>query len=208
MTKLFLIIATLMAPFVVAQNNYDVLMQNALQEKDFDALCNKFKEVNKQFPDQWLPNYYLAYHNINNSFLNLKDEDHFKEKLENAQYYIDRAHDLKPDKAELLVLQAKLYLAYVVSNTEKYGRSYAPIITKLNNDAFLLAPNNPRVVLNKAQWEIGMAKYFGSSTKSLCKDLELALNKFQDFKSKGNYAPSWGLDEIKKELSSCKEMSK
>ena len=208
MTKFFLIIAMLLSTLLSAQSDYETLMENALLETKFETLNEKLQIVSEKYPDQWLPNYYLAYYAINNSFLNLKNETVLKEDLKKAQSFLDKAYGIKNDKAELLVLQAKLYLVYVISNNEKYGRSYAPIISKLNNDAFSLAPNNPRVILNKAQWEIGMAKYFGTGTASFCIDLEMALDKYETFVVKEKFAPSWGLDETKKALNSCKEINK
>lgn len=203
MIKLCLFFATFLTTLISAQNNYETYMQNALEHKDYETLTLKLEEVQENYPNEWLPSYYLAFHTINNSFLHLKNEAILKEELIKAQGYLDHAYVGNYNKAELLVLQAKLFLVYVISNSEKYGRTYAPVISKLNSDAYLLAPENPRVVLNKAQWDIGSAKYFGANTEKFCADLQTALKQFEIYKSKEDFAPEWGLDETKQALKDC-----
>jgi hypothetical protein len=204
MTKIFIIIASLITSMLSAQTNYNSQMEEAILDSNYESSTKKFIEISKAYPDKWLPNYYLAYRTINNSLLHLKDETVLKQNLNKAQDYLDHAYKPNHNTGELLVLQAKLYLVYIISNPEKYGRSYLPIITKLNNDAFALAPENPRVLLNKAQWEIGSATYFGSSIVTFCKDLESAISKFETYKADEYYAPEWGLEEAKKALNDCK----
>ncbi len=205
MIRLCLFFATFLTTLMSAQNNYETSMQNALDHKDYETLTLKLENVQENYPNEWLPSYYLAFHTINNSFINLNNEAILNEELIKAQDYLDHAYIGNYNKAELLVLQAKLFLVYVISNSEKYGRTYAPIISKLNNDAYLLEPENPRVILNKAQWEIGSAKYFGTSTEKFCADLQNAIKQFEIYKSKEVFAPEWGLKETKQALKDCNE---
>lgn len=67
-----------------------------------------------------------------------------------------------------------------------------------------LAPNNPRVVASKAEWNIGSAQYFGQDIAPFCKDLKRALELFANFKAETQFHPQWGKDRVEVLLESCK----
>jgi len=75
---------------------------------------------------------------------------------------------------------------------------------ELYKKAFELAPENPRVVLSKAEWDMGSAKYFGQSTEPYCKDVEHSLELFATFKAESAFHPNWGKDRAKEVLKQCK----
>ena len=72
------------------------------------------------------------------------------------------------------------------------------------NKAYKIAPENPRVVYQKASFEIGMAQYFGQDTKPMCAQIEKAIELFTTFKPETVWHPTWGLDRAEAELKKCK----
>jgi hypothetical protein len=84
-----------------------------------------------------------------------------------------------------------------------YGMKYSGKITELYQKAMALSPNNPRVVLGNAEWNMGSARYFGKDTKPYCKDVEKAIELFANFKPESEFAPNWGKAHAKAVLKSC-----
>jgi len=69
-----------------------------------------------------------------------------------------------------------------------------------------LAPNNPRVILSKAEWDIGSATYFNQSVEPYCKDIQRAIDLFATFKPEGEFYPTYGEERAKKIFeTNCKE---
>ncbi len=163
-----------------------------------------FKDLATAHTDNWLPNYYAAQTLITEALINSQNQDLVKQKLVKAQTYLDKAHSLTSKNPEVIIMQAKLYLVYVVSNSAVYGRQYSGLISRLYKDAYAINPNNPRVVLGKAKWEIGAAKYFGNETSTFCADLEKAVKLFDTFKQETNQHPSWGKQDAILAVKNCK----
>ena len=70
--------------------------------------------------------------------------------------------------------------------------------------AYKIAPENPRVVFQKASFEIGLAQYFGQDTKPMCAQIEKSIELFATFKPESALHPSWGLDRAQEEVKACK----
>ena len=66
------------------------------------------------------------------------------------------------------------------------------------------APENPRVVFCKAEFQIGGARYTGIDTKPLCAQIEKAIGLFATFKPETPFSPKWGLDRATTALKNCK----
>ncbi len=186
---------------------YQQGMQKAFQlwqeDKSWDA-ANMFERIGTAEPDNWLPIYYVAQINIINSFSE-KDPAKLKAQLDKAQDFINQATTLSKENAELLVLQAQLYTAWIVFDGQQYGMTYSPKASELYSKALALAPNNPRVILSKAEWDIGGAKYFGQSVEPYCKDIQRAIELFATFKPAGEFYPSYGEKRAKQlQAESCK----
>ena len=71
------------------------------------------------------------------------------------------------------------------------------------NKAYKIAPENPRVVFQKASFEKGMAGYFGQDTKPMCAQIEKSIELFATFKPETSLHPSWGLDRAQAEFKKC-----
>ncbi len=206
MAKLFTALAYFIILSISAQTagTFETQLEQTLALSNMETKTNQLKVLSKDYPKEWLADYYLAQISIKKSMQFIYNAEQLKTSLDEAQSYLDKAYLVDNDEAELLILQGKLYLVYIMSNPDVYGRKYAPISTNIYNKAYKLAPKNPRVVLSKAQWEIGSAKYFGASTEEFCKEFENAVKLFDTFKVESKLHPNWGLTEAEQAVESCK----
>ncbi|TKD62567.1 hypothetical protein [Flavobacterium sp. ASW18X] len=205
MKKTILICLLAATSMLSAQDKYTKGMQKALQiwgEGKITEASNLFERISMAEQDNWLPYYYNALVNTTASF-GETDETKLKQQLEKAQEFIDVAKNISPDNAELLVLEALTNTAYIAFDGATYGMTLSGKVVQLYEKAAQLAPNNPRVVFSKAEWDMGSAKYFGKDTTPYCKDVERSLELFANFKPETEFYPNWGLDRAKEVLAQC-----
>lgn len=182
-----------------ASTKYEQGMQKAFKlwaENNAWEAANMFERIAVAEPDNWLPPYYVATINVVNSF-GEKDKEKLTAQLKKAQDFINDATAISKDNPEIMVLQAQLYTAWIVFDGMQYGMTYSPKATELYSKALALEPDNPRLILANAEWNIGSAKYFGGSIESYCKDIQRAIDLFPDFKPKGRFYPSFGEERAK-----------
>jgi len=176
---------------VSAQAKYEVAMKKAFELWEQDQpwkAANLFERISQAESDNWIPTFYVAQINVLESF-NEKDPATLSAQLEKARTYLDRAAKVSPDNPELLVLEAQMWTAWVVFDGEKYGMTYSGRIASLYNEAARLAPNNPRVVLGKAQWDMGSARFFGQPVEVYCADIQRAIELFENEPPAENFEP-------------------
>ncbi|MCF7561292.1 hypothetical protein L3X39_11655 [Sabulilitoribacter multivorans] len=204
--KHLIIIATLLVSALTnAQTNYEKGMQKAFElwgQNNPTEASNLFERIATAEPDNWLPPYYAAQVNIMHSF-GEKDEEKLSAKLKKAQDLINDATAISKNNPEILVLQALLHTAWVAFDGATYGMTLSGKVVELYTKAEQIAPENPRVVYCKAEWNIGGAKYFGQDTAPFCKDLERALELFANFKPETPFHPNWGKDRVVQVLETC-----
>ena len=206
MTKLITIIAMFVASIVSAQTQFDQGMQKALQTwkggNSNEALV-QFEKIASVEKTNWLPNYYIAFINTTQAF-GEKDKTKMESLLKSAQKAQDVCNELAQDNPEVLVLQAMIHTAWIVYDPMTNGQKLSGDVMYILNKAYQIAPENPRVVFQKASFEIGMAQYFGQDTKPMCAQIEKAIELFATFKPETAFHPSWGLDRAQAELKKCK----
>ena len=122
-------------------------------------LVSYLKELQKLNLKNWLPPYYVATLEILGSF-GIKDEAKLNSKLTKAQEFLDLAKSLSPNNPEIMINQALLNTAYIAFDGQKYGMTLSGKNSMIYAEALKIAPKNPRVVLGKAEWDMGAAKYF------------------------------------------------
>jgi len=101
------------------------------------------------------------------------------------------------------VQQALIHTAWVAYDGATYGITLSGKITALYEKAEQLAPNNPRVVLSKAEWNMGSAKFFGQDVSPYCKDVERSLELFANFKPESEFHPQGGEERAQEVLKMC-----
>ncbi|WMI69883.1 M48 family metallopeptidase [Mangrovimonas sp. YM274] len=202
------IILLLLGSLTQAQSNFEKGMQKAFnlwEANNWTEAENLFERIANAEPDQWLPHYYIAQMNSLKSWEE-KDAAVLKAQLDKAQEHLNTAKSISKDNPEILVLQAHVLTNWIVFDGMSYGMKYSAKISELYAKAKQLAPNNPRAVYGKADWEIGSAKYFGQDTSPFCKDLNHALELFATFKPETPFHPTWGQQRVEQLLAeSCQE---
>lgn len=204
MQKLAIILALFITQLLSAQSNYEKGMQKAFElwGTNPTEASNLFERIAKAEPDNWLPPYYAAQINIVNSF-GEKDKEKLTAQLAKAQDLLNDATAISKNNPELLVMQALLHTAWVAFDGATYGMTLSPKVSALYAKAEQIAPNNPRVVLNKAEWAMGSARFFGQDTAPFCKDVERALELFANFKPETPFYPKWGKERAEQILAGC-----
>ncbi len=205
MKKLMLLTLFLVSLIGNSQSNYEKGMQKAFELWGTNPIeaSNLFERIAAAETDNWLPPYYAAQVLILQSF-NEKDKDKLDSQLKKAQDLINDATAISKNNPEILVMQAILHTAYVAYDGATYGMQLSPKVAALYAQAEQIDPTNPRVVLNKAEWDMGSARFFGQDTAPFCKDLERALELFANFKPETPFHPNWGKERAEQVLSNCK----
>lgn len=206
MTKIITFIAILICGLLTAQTSFEKEMNKALQTwnqgKPAEAIT-KFEQIALVEKTNWLPNYYVATIHTFEAFKE-KDITKIRTLLEAAQKAQDKINTMAPENAEVLVMQAMIHMAWIISDPMTNGQKLSGDIIYILNKAYQIEPNNPRVVFQKALFEIGMAEYFGQDTKVMCSQIEKAIELFATFKPETALHPGWGLDRAQTELKNCK----
>lgn len=207
MKHLIIVAILFISAVTTAQTNYEKGMQKAFelwgQNKPAEA-ANMFERIASAEPDNWLPPYWAAQINIITSF-GEQDQDKLAAKLKKGQDLLNDATAISKNNPEIMVMQALLHTAWIASDGATYGMTLSPKVVELYTKAEVIAPENPRVVASKAEWNIGSAQYFGQDTAPFCKDLERALELFAKFKPETQFHPKWGKDRVEQLLESCKK---
>ena len=76
-------------------------------------------------------------------------------------------------------------------------------VMDLYGKAAKIAPNNPRVVFGKAEFEIGSARYFKQDTSVMCAQIEKSIALFSTFKPESAFHPDWGLERAVEAQKEC-----
>ncbi|MCA0959265.1 hypothetical protein LCL86_09445 [Muricauda ruestringensis] len=205
MKKLILSIVLLGTVMVNAQDRYSKGMEKAFElwqnQKVVDA-SNMFERIATAEPDKWLPYYYVSQINTVISF-GEKDEDKLSKQLEKAKEFLDVAKAISPNNPELLIQEALINTAWIAFDGATYGMTLSPKNVQLYQQAMEIDPQNPRVILSKAEWDMGSARYFGKDITPYCKDVERALELFATFKSETPFYPTWGKERAEEVLANC-----
>lgn len=181
-----------------AQSQYDSGMTRAFEhwrnQNPVEA-ANLFERIAKAENDQWLPYYYASQVKILQSFS--MNNVALKEKLLNeAQQLLNEAKQNGGDKVELMILQAMLHTARLTIDPAVYGMKLSPVISGIYAEASKLAPENPRLVLSKTEWNMGSAQYFGEDPAKYCPELKAGLGLFENEDHSPTVAPAWGKERL------------
>jgi hypothetical protein len=208
MKKILIIAIALISFSGISQSKYKEGMNKAFDlwksEKHWEA-ANLFERIAQAEMDNWLPPFYVAQINVLYSFAE-KDEKKLTAQLNKAQDFINDAKAISKSNAEILVIQAQLYTAWVVFDGQRYGMTYSQKIAQLYQEAYNLEPDNPRVASGKVEWDIGTARFFGQDTAAFCEDLAKAVELFTTYEPKGEFYPRGGEEYARGSLAkNCKE---
>jgi hypothetical protein len=188
------------------QSAYEKGMQSAMglwsEGKNSEAIA-MFERIAAAEKDNWLPNYYVAFVNTTTAF-RTKDKTQMDALLKKAQAALDIELNKLPNHPELLVMQAMIHTAWIAFDPMTNGMKLSGTVMEIYGKAEAIAPENPRVVLSKTEFEMGSAKFFGTDTKPLCAKAEKATELFATFKPESAFHPNWGLDRAQSMVAACK----
>ena len=206
MTKIIVTFVLFISSLISAQGKYEEGMGKAFSlwkdGKNSEA-SDMFERIAGAEKDKWLPNYYVALVNTTTAF-QTKDKEKISALLGKAQTALDVELAKDQKNAELYVMQAMINTAWIVFDPMTNGMRLTGPNMELYAKAEALAPQNPRVVFSKAEFQIGGARYTGADTKPLCKEVERAIGLFATYKTELPFAPSWGLYRATEALKNCK----
>lgn len=188
------------------QDRYTAGMQKAMDIWSADQpleAANLFERISRAEPNRWLPPYYVALIYATRAF-GEEDEKVLTEGLNKARDFIDIADAISPDNPEILVVRAMINTAWIAFDGRRYGMTLSPANNQLYQKASELAPNNPRVVFSRADWEMGSARYFGKDTTPYCGEVKRSLRLFEEFSSDIPFYPSWGEPRARRVAAGCK----
>jgi hypothetical protein len=206
MSKIIVTIVLFISSYISAQGQFEQGMGKALQlwgEGKSTEASALFERIAAAEKSSWLPNYYVALVNTNAAF-GTKDKEQVSLLLDKAQKALDVEMDKNPNNAELLVVQAMIHTAWIAFDPMTNGQKLAGPVMELYGKAKAIAPENPRVVFCKAEFEIGGAKFWGTDTKPMCAQIEKAIGLFATFKPETVFSPSWGLERAQMAQKNCK----
>ena len=206
MKNIITTITLFVAVIASAQSQFEQGMGKAFQlwgeGKNTEASA-MFERIAAAEPSSWLPNYYVALVNTTTAF-GTKDKEQISLLLDKAQNALDVELIKTPNNAELLVMQAMIHTAWIVYDPMTNGQKLSGTVMELYGKAEAIAPENPRAVFGKAEFEIGGAKFWGTDTKPMCVQIEKAIGLFATFKPETPFSPKWGLDRAQEALKNCK----
>nr|WP_315150674.1 hypothetical protein [uncultured Flavobacterium sp.] len=205
MKKIITTIVFFTAIIVSAQGKFEQGMGKAFQlwgeGKNTEASA-MFERIAAAEPNSWLPNYYVAMVNTTTAF-QTKDKEQIDLLLTKAQNALDVELIKDPNNAELLVMQAMIHTAWIAFDPMTNGQKLSGTVMELYSKAQAIAPQNPRAVFGKAEFEIGGAKFWGTDTKPMCAQIEKAIGLFATFKPETPFSPKWGLERALEAQKGC-----
>ena len=207
MTKIITITALFICSLLSGQTKFEENMSKSLalweggKPAEASALMERIAAVEKT---NWLPNYYVALINTTEGF-NPANKEKVSALLEKAQNALDLATLISPDNPEILVVQALIYTVMIVQDPMTNGMKYSPMVMDIYSKAKLIAPENPRVVFSKADFEMGGARWNGADVNKICLEIERSITLFKNFKSDVAFYPNWGIERAQESLKNCKK---
>jgi hypothetical protein len=206
MKKITIIIAIFIATGISAQTKYQKGMQKAFglwEQGKMTEASQLFERISKAEPENWLAPYYAATIEIMGSF-GIKEETVLTAKLNKAQAFLDTAKSNSENNPEIIITQAFLNLGYIAFDGQKYGMTLGGKNSMLYAKALQISPENPRVILGNAEWNMGSAKFFGKSTKPYCSEIERAIELSKTEKIDIEFYPKFLLKRAEAVLKQCK----
>jgi hypothetical protein len=175
-----------------SQTSYKQAMQKGLElmATDLKAASQQFERVAKAEKENWLPPYYAALCNINGSWGENSKNQTFLH-MNKAQEFINDAELLSDNNPEIMVLQGMLNTCWIQYDSRTYGMKLSGATNAIYEKALQLAPDNPRVISNRARWLMGSARFFGKDITPYCGEVNRAIALFEKETAVGFY-PSWG----------------
>lgn len=170
---------------------------------DLQALGNKFQMIANAENGEWLPLYYHAECYILMSFMEQSDAAKKESYLDVADGSLKKLLEMAPNEAEVYALQAFYLTGRLLVNPMERGQEYSGLVQQALGKALAIEPSNPRAQMLKIQMDMGSAPYMGLDAKSFCPQAKELLAKWDDYKPKSSFHPTWGKDQVQQIVNGC-----
>lgn len=208
MVRMATLLAFMIVSFLSAQNTMESDLKSALElwnDNEQQKALLQFDKIAIENSKNWLAQYYSAYGNVITAFTLRDKPEELKIYLDKAQIAQDKANLLQPNNAEVMIIQALINTGWILYNPMANGREYSGIVQNMYQKAIFLAPENPRVVLCRAEFLMGMTQYMGGDVKPYCEQFKKAIELFTTFKPESDIHPNWGLERAETNLKKCNQ---
>ncbi|WP_417799833.1 tetratricopeptide repeat protein [Tenacibaculum sp.] len=205
MKKVITLVLLVFAISISAQTQYEKGMTKAFElwkDNKTTEAAQLFERISTAERENWLPSYYAGMILIVESF-QIKEEARLIAKLNKAQEFLDTAKSISPENPEILITQALLHVSYMAFDGQKYGMTMSMKNTSLYEKALQIAPNNPRVILSKAESDMGAARFFGQSTEPFCNNVKKAIALGKKEKITEKFYPKFNVLRAEQVLKKC-----
>ncbi len=179
-------------------------MKTAASPTDFNAIANQFERIAQAEQNQWLPYYYAAYATVIQSFMN-KDQSKTDQILDYAEKMINEAMKIKADESEIFVVKGFMDIGRIMVDPQTRGAQYSMSASAAFKKAQELNPENPRADYMMGMILLNTPDFYGGGKKVAQPVLEGAMQKYEKFVPLTALHPSWGKDDCKKQLETCKQ---
>jgi len=188
-----------------AQTKYETSMQKAFdlfeEGKAMESIA-LFERIGQVEKDNWIPLYHAVNAMVYASF-SMEDLDQRNAMLEKGKTLIAEAHKRSENNSELTTLEGFLYMGFVAMDPGTYGMTLSPKIMELHDKAVALDPKNPRAHLNKIEYDMGAARFFGKDLSPFCEQMKEIIPKFENQSTDIPFAPKHGLERAQQIANSC-----
>lgn len=210
MKNLFKSVAVLIvtSSSIFAQNpNYLKAMESIVSEIQntqfgvpLQSHANKMERIASAENTEWLPNYWVAYCYLIDSY---SETDGEKKDLilDKADQFLANADNKNQKEEELEILRANLASARMSVSPQDRWQKYGQLSAKALADAKKMNAKNPRIALLEAQGIFYTPEAFGGGKEKAKGIFDKALSQFGVYKVKSNIHPNWGENTAKYMLS-------
>ncbi|MCU0326015.1 MAG: hypothetical protein MUF45_12295 [Spirosomaceae bacterium] len=202
MKRILLIITILVIRYsgTFAQNPaYSKAMEglvNEIQATQFGTplqpLANKMERIAATEKTEWLPNYWVAYCYLMDSYTE-KEAAKKDLLLDKADGFMEAIDKLIKDNEEVEILRANLASARMAVSPQDRWQKYGALAGKATGVAKKINADNPRVTLFEAQGLFFTPEAYGGGKQKAKPVLEKALEQFAKFKPASSIHPNWGM---------------
>jgi len=175
-------------------------LKKANTEKEYIAIRNGLERLCMQSPGEWLPNYYIAYADVQLSFRTPSKENKLKY-LSDADTYLKKLTDISgTDASEVYTLKGYRLYSLIALDPQTNGPKYFGEVTLNYQTALKFNPDNPRAIMLLAMFNNDMAKFMHRTYDDFEAQISKATELFARANSLPNY-PSWGKEWLDSRLS-------
>jgi len=191
------------------EKSYTEAMISAMEQMkiskpaDYGLIANQFERIAQAEKTEWLPYYYASYVSIIQSYAT-QDKSKADEILDYAQKMLDQAAILKIDNSENIVLEGFIDCARIAVDPQR-GAEYSQNAIGEFKKAQEIDPLNPRADYMLGMVLLNTPDFYGGGKKVAQPFFEGAILKFDKFVPLSALHPSWGKEQCKKQLDSCKQ---